>query len=587
MNKRYQIGGIVVLLSVWIFMSCSSARRMSGDISVVPGRQVLSPDSVGLVEMNVIFKVPRDYMSKRNRLFITPQVFVNNEFRAELEPLVVDAPIYMKKLERRLAIDNFQDIYGEYRRSVENTSSSFELEYRTRFRVPGEAETGFIRAVVSQDGCGECSGLDTLYLAGISNLTDLIDPKEELELTWMEPEFVVRPKIREGKGEALLHFVINRYDINLDLGNNREELERMTNTLKPVLTDSLATLRGMNIYGMASADGPYGFNSRLARDRAAAAKQWLVKKLGIGAEVRELIQVDSRPEGWWPVYRAMVVDGHPDSLSVKEILTTYTKGNDDVQEAYIRRLSCWPDIRSKYLSKDRKVEYAYSYVIRSFTTDEELKTMYRVRPDAFNEDELLRVASLATNDTAKTEIYRTLMKYFPESTVAANNLSVLYLRSGQVEEAKKTLQRQKEYSPETLATLAACYVYANDFERAIELLRDVELPEARYNLGLLKARQRKLDEAYALLKDYRDLNTAIVALSVGRTDEAQGIMNEFKDVTPLAEYVRALIAARTGNEAMFRLHIGNACKDESLRERASGEPDFERFRENWSPEIKE
>ena len=31
----------------------------------------------------------------------------------------------------------------------------------------------------------------------------------------------------EGRGEALLQFVINRYDINLSLGDNRNEMNRM------------------------------------------------------------------------------------------------------------------------------------------------------------------------------------------------------------------------------------------------------------------------------------------------------------------------------------------------------------------------
>ena len=72
---------------------------------------------------------------------------------------------------------------------------------------------------------------------------------------------------------------------------------------------------------------------------------------------------------------------------------------------------------------------------------------------------------------------------------------------------------------ETLNTLAASYVYAGDYERAIELLQTVDLPQARYNLGLLKAKQCKLDEAYALLAPYADLNAAICALRSSRTQK--------------------------------------------------------------------
>ena len=162
--------------------------------------------------------------------------------------------------------------------------------------------------------------------------------------------------------------------------------------------------------------------------------------MGIGADVQRLIKVGSRPEGWLPVYKAMVDDGHPDAGKLKAILDRYADQNDDVAERYIRRMACWKDIRDRYLQKDRKVEYVYTYTLRSFTTDAELKDMYRKRPDAFNEEELLRVATLAATDEERKQVYRMIVKRFPESAIAVNNLAVLYLREGKEEEAVKVLK---------------------------------------------------------------------------------------------------------------------------------------------------
>lgn len=577
--KKYILLYIIVWPAVILFLlSCAAGKKSVKRITVTPDSCVLMLDTAGNIVLETAFRIPGHYVSKRSRLIIVPQLLVNGEVWKELAPLVVDAPIYEKKMQRRKVIDDYQDPYWADRKTIDRLSRPFELPYRTTFAMPEDLEVGRVWAVVSSDGCGECTGIDTVEVASIGSLVTLIDAKESFDLTWIEPEFVIRPKVREGKGEALLQFVINRHDISLEMGNNRRELEGMTAALRPVLSDTLATVEDIHIYGMASADGSFAFNTTLARNRAASAKRWLVDELDIRPDVQRLIAVGSRPEGWWPVYRAMQADGHPDSLAVKNILTRYTEGNDDVQERYIRRLPCWPDIRSKYLQKDRKVEYIYSYTLRSFTTDAELQAMYRMRPDAFNEDELLRVASLATSDSSKATVYRTLITYFPQSQVAANNLAVLYLRSGQEAEAKRTLDRLKDFSPEVLNTLAASYVYAGDYERAVELLQDVELPEARYNLGLLKARQRKLDEAYRLLKDYRDVNTAIVALSVARNAEAKEIMDEVKDATPLADYVRALVAARLHDDAAFYRCIDTACRDTALYNRVVDEPDFARYR---------
>ena len=165
--------------------------------------------------------------------------------------------------------------------------------------------------------------------------------------------------------------------------------------------------------------------------------------MGIGDEVQRLIKVGSRPEGWQPVWAAMAADGHPDAGKLKAILDRYADQNDDVTERYIRRLACWKDIRDRYLQKDRKVEYVYTYTLRSFTTDAELKDMYRKRPDAFNEEELLRVATLAATDEERKQVYMMIVKRFPESAIAVNNLAVLCPREGKEEEAVEVLKSYK------------------------------------------------------------------------------------------------------------------------------------------------
>ena len=557
-----------------------AARRAATPLTVSPQAAVLSSDSANRVDMDLTIHVPQGYLARRARMVITPQLMVNDTVADEYRPLVVDAPIYDKKRTRRETLEaDFRDPYADVRRTQANRREAFDLAYRQTVTLPQGVAVARIRAVVSEDGCGQCTGIDTIDLAAISNpITLMPEPREALHVAWMDPEFVIRPKVRSGRGEARLQFAINRYDIRLDMGRNRAELDSMVATLQPVLTDSLATINSIEINGMASADGSFATNTALARNRANAAMQWLVARLKVPAAVRRLIKTGSKPEGWEPVLAAMTADGHPDSLAVKHILETYTEGNDDVQEYYIRRLPCWGDIRQKYLQKDRRVEYIYTYTLRSFTDDAELLAMYRTRPDAFNEDELLRVASLAQTDGQRMEVYRTIQHYFPQSQVAANNLASLYLRQDREDEARRVLATPDKLDPEVLNTLAATYIYDGNYQRAIELLRDVDLPQARYNRGLVMAKLRRIDEAYELLAPYKDLNSAIAALSTGHNDEARQMLDALEDHSPLAQYVRCLAAARLGDEATFFRCLPDACKGQRLRERAKQEPDFDAYR---------
>lgn len=354
----------------------------------------------------------------------------------------------------------------------------------------------------------------------------------------------------------------------------------MLDALQPILEDTLAILNGVTITGLASADGSLAFNTTLSRNRAQSAKNWLATRLRLDAAAQRTFKVSSRPEGWEPVLAAMTVAGDEDSMAVKDILEKYRNENDDVQERHIRRRPCWNNIKNRYLQKDRKVEYVYTYTMKSFTTDAELLDMYESRPDAFNEEEMLRVSTLKQDNGEKKEVYRTILKYYPHSQTAANNYAVLLLREGNPQGASNVLAALAEQSPEVLNTKAAAYIYRHDYEKAVELLQVVELPSARYNLGLAKAQQRKLAEAYTLLKPFADLNSAIAALSVNENGEAEKILLRLKDERPAAEYVRALTAARLAKDSMFYSHIEAACKDSKLKERAAGEADFMRYRDD-------
>lgn len=570
---------VPALAAACAMMLAGCATRGADTVSIEPQAQTLLPDNESKVTVESTIKVPGDYVSRRSRLIITPQLLADGKLVEELDPIVLDAPIFSRKMKRRNVLEGYADPYSSQAKAMAHKGDTVVIPIRQAFTLPtGIDGNARVVAFMTVDGCGECENADTLLLADISNPVTLADkPEDGLRLSWIEPEFVVRTKIAEGRGEARLQFVINKSDIRLDMGRNRDELSDMEAKLRPVISDTLATLNSLDIFGMASADGSYTFNTRLARSRAVSARNWLVGRLGMTQRQQRVIRTGSRPEGWMPVLEAMRADGHPDTAAVKAIIEKYPGTNDDVQERYIRRLKCWPDIRAKYLQKDRKVEYTYTYTVRNFTSDEELLAMYEKRPDAFNEDELLRVAALTADSTAKRGVYETLVKYFPQSEVAANNLAVFALRDGDADKAKTILAVPGNYSPDMLNALAATYIYKGDYEKAVELLADVDLPEARYNLGLLKARQRKIAEAYELLRPFADVNSAVLALSMNLNDEAYAIMQKSDDHSPRAEYVRALAAARLGHAAEARACIEKAASDPELRARAATEPDFKRI----------
>lgn len=417
---------IMYMAASLLLPGCASHRLPEDRIGVEACE--LTPDTARQADVHFRFRIPEGYLGKRARLVITPQFIEDGEVTEVYEPLVVDAPIYAKKAERVAVLERQEDPYVGYAVLASRAGQAMELPYDRTLLFPEGTEGGRLEAVVSTDGCAACSAIDTLPLAVVNRPM----PRDTFSLVWMKPVFTDKPKVMQGSGSAALRFAINRAEIDLGLGRNREELEAMARTLEPVLADPLASIRSLEITGLASADGSLPFNATLAHNRALAAKQYIAARFGLDEPTRALITAASRPEGWEPVLRAMREADDPGAPLVADILARYADGGDDVQEQHIRRLACWGRIKDRFLQADRKVEYRYTYVLKSFTTDRELLAMYAERPDAFSEEEFLKVAELMPTAEEKIAVYKRLLDYFPASEIGRNNLSVLEhaLRTG-------------------------------------------------------------------------------------------------------------------------------------------------------------
>lgn len=575
--KKRSVYILFALCTAALAAGCAADKRARGLYAeVIPSSVVLTPDSTGNAAVNVTLRISGECFSRRSRLFLRPELMAGNRVLEVYPPLVLDGPVYARQMERLRVLKGHEDPYAGSAQRVRH-AREYTVPFRTTIRLPQDGSANRLVAVLSTEGCGGCPGRDTVEIAGVADPMTLAgDMTSSLKWVWLEPAFEIRPKTREGRGVARLQFAINASDIRLDRGDNRTEMERMLAELGAAAKDTLSTLDKIIITGSASADGPLPSNTALARRRALAARDWLAARFPDPQAARRLFSVASYPEGWTPVLAAMTAAGDPDSLALKAILETYD--GDDVQESHIRRLPAWNRIKEHYLPRERKVEYYYAYTVRSFTDDGELLTLYALRPDAFSEAELLRVAALTNDPAAKRGVYETLLRYYPQSQPARNNLAVLLLRDGRGDEAATLLEGVDDASSEVLNTLGTAYFTQGDNEKAAAAFQQSGTPEARYNLGLVRARQRRLAEAYELLQPFGDLNAALAALSLGRNAEAAQLLAASDDTSPAAEYARAIVAARRNDDKAVYLHLASAGSDETLRHRAAAEADFAKYR---------
>ena len=100
------------------------------------------------------------------------------------------------------------------------------------------------------------------------------------------PRYVHHPGNRETlraavKRRANLDFRVNQTDILPDYHRNRQELQRIRETIDSVQRDPRSHIVGVTISGYASPEGSYANNERLARERTESLRRFLLTRYGL------------------------------------------------------------------------------------------------------------------------------------------------------------------------------------------------------------------------------------------------------------------------------------------------------------------
>lgn len=126
-----------------------------------------------------------------------------------------------------------------------------------------------------------------------------------------EPAVAAEPsepeKLRVVNITVYIDYHRSEYEIDLDLGHNRQEVNKIDSVLSPFLDGNLSTLKRIEIHGYASPEGNYGDNERLSWNRSKYFMHFVRDAYGIP---EKLFTVTSEAEDWKGL-RALLVETHP------------------------------------------------------------------------------------------------------------------------------------------------------------------------------------------------------------------------------------------------------------------------------------
>ena len=100
------------------------------------------------------------------------------------------------------------------------------------------------------------------------------------------------------------------------------------------------------------------------------------------------------------------------------------------------------------------------------------------------------------------------------------------------------------------------------------------IPDTVYRLGVQALRDREYEKALEILLPYRDYNTAVAFLSLGKNHNAMEILGKLEP-TPKTDYMMALVYSRLGDDRNAVQHYLNACSaDRNFVFRGSLDPEI-------------
>lgn len=319
-------------------------------------------------------------------------------------------------------------------------------------------------------------------------------------LVYVDPEEENASRSIAGHLTAFIDYPAGSVTLNPKYGNNRAELEKLSDRLRPLL----ASPKGLRIKltGYASPDGSTKENEQLAGNRTIQFKNYLLKQYKLPND--GTVSVDWAGEDWEGLRREVAASGKAYTRQVLAILdATADADNRRKQLRDLDKGAVYKDLEKTFFARLRRIELAVTGetpAAKAFeqgsTELDELATRVYTAPKTLSLPELLRIAAIYRPGTEQyREVYELMAFRFPDCRVAQLNAMAAALSLGDKESARIFGQRCAD-DPRSYINQGVLLLMDGDANSACDYFRKA-MPEnprqARENLKV----------AYELMGDKR------------------------------------------------------------------------------------
>lgn len=271
-------------------------------------------------------------------------------------------------------------------------------------------------------------------------------------------------KRRTLTGRAFLDFPVNETTIYPNYRRNPQELNRIISTIDSALFDHTMQVTSISLHGYASPESSYNNNTRLAKGRTAALKDYLSQHYNISTNI---FHTTFTPEDWQNL-REFIADGNRrrtkgdiwyENASIletpaapaeiteyrDELLAIIDKNIDpDEKEAQLKLVNSGKSY--SWLLKHvypglRHTDYVIEYVVRHYPVEESRRLIY-THPEALSIKEMYAVAdSYGEGTDGWFDALTIAAKQYPNDPTANLNAACASVKAKRLSDAKKFLNK--------------------------------------------------------------------------------------------------------------------------------------------------
>lgn len=300
----------------------------------------------------------------------------------------------------------------------------------------------------------------------------------------------VQPKAEDVKhraveGSARLNFVVDKYDIRPNFGNNQAELNKIRETIDLVRNDNDVEITGIQLHGYASPDGTYKHNEVLAQNRTEALRKYLVNyysKLDAS-----LFHTESTAEDWDGVRQSVAASSLADKDALLSIIDSSMSPDEKDRTIASKYGNAYRTFINDIYPPLRRTDYKVSYNVRNFNL-EEAQRIIKERPQKLSLNEMYLVAnSYEKGSEDFNQVFDVAVRMFPDDELANLNAANVALSRGDKQSAEKFLAKAgtSAEAQNARGILAAKNEDYTSARRYFKSAADSGLAEAKTNLQML------------------------------------------------------------------------------------------------------